>query len=117
MDKVFIEQLRVETLIGVYDWERLAPRPLLLDICMAWDNRPAAASDGLQHALDYAAVSEYALNFAQRQDFELLEAFAELLAQELMEKFGIPWLRLKVNKPGAVAQAASVGVEIERGCP
>lgn len=117
MDKVFIEQLGVETLIGVHDWEREAPRPLLLDLCMAWDNRPAAEGDNLQYALDYAAVSEYARAFAARQQFELLETFAERLAAELMQTFGIPWLRLKVSKPGAVLQAASVAVEIERGTP
>lgn len=117
MDRVFIEQLAVDTVIGVYDWERKITQRLLLDLCMAWDIRRAAASDDLQHTLDYAAVSEHILAFAQRNHFELVETFADRLAAELMQGFGIAWLRLKVTKPGAVPQAAGVGVEIERGCP
>lgn len=116
MDSVFIEQLAVDTVIGVYDWERTITQRLLLDLCMAWDIRQAAAGDELEHTLDYAAVSEHILVFAAAQSFELVETFAERLAAELMQTFAIPWLRLKITKPGAVPQARGVGVEIERGC-
>lgn len=115
MDSVFIEQLAVDTIIGVYDWERTGPQRLLLDLQMAWDICPAAAGDELRHTLDYAAVSEHVLVFAERHDFELVETFADRLAAELMQVFSIPWLRLKLTKPGAVLQARGVGVEIERG--
>lgn len=116
MDSVFIEQLAVETIIGVYDWERTMSQRLLLDLNMAWDIRQAARDDDLQHTLDYAAVSEHVMTFAGEHSFQLVETFAERLAAELMQTFGISWLRLKITKPGAVPQACGVGVEIERGC-
>ncbi len=116
MDRVFIEQLQVESLIGVYDWERNAKQSLLLDLCMAWDNQPAANSDNLSYALDYAAVCQRIEEFAAASSFALVESFAEQLAGLLMREFAIPWLRLKLTKPAAVPQARGVGVEIERGC-
>lgn len=115
MDRVFIEQLQVETLIGVYDWEREGKQKLLIDLCMAWDNRPAAAADRLDLALDYARVCQRIEQYAAQQAFELVESFAEQLAQLLRNEFGIPWLRLKITKPAAVPRARGVGVEIERG--
>ena len=87
-----------------------------LDLAFAWDNRPAAAGDDLTLALDYASVSSRIQAFAEQAQFQLVETFAERLAQVLMSEFGITWLRLKVTKPGAVAAATGVGVEIERGC-
>ncbi len=116
MDTVFIESLEVDTVIGAYDWERTIRQQLLVDVQMGWDNRPCAAEDALHLALDYAAVSEKINGFAQNSQFELVETFAEKLAAVLMAEFNIPWLRLKITKPGAVAQARGVGVEIERGC-
>ncbi|MCY1381383.1 Dihydroneopterin aldolase [compost metagenome] len=83
---------------------------------MGWDNRPAAEGDDLEKALDYAAVSQRIQAFAGEAQFLLVETFAERLVAVLMSEFGIPWVRLKLHKPGAVAAASSVGVEIERGC-
>lgn len=116
MDSVFIEGLEVDTVIGAYDWEREIRQCLRLDFDFAWDNRPAAASDDLALALDYAKVSEAVQAFASQARFELVETFAERLAARLMSEFGIRWLRLRVTKPGAVPAARGVGVEIERGC-
>jgi dihydroneopterin aldolase len=116
LDRVFIEGLEVDTVIGAYDWERDIRQCLCLDLSFAWDNRPAAAGDDLGLALDYASVSQRIQAFAQEARFELVETFAERLAAALMSDFQIPWLRLKVTKPGAVPAARGVGVEIERGC-
>jgi dihydroneopterin aldolase len=116
LDRVFIEGLEVDTVIGAYDWERGIRQCLRLDLNFAWDNRPAAAGDDLSKALDYASVSTRILDFADKAQFQLVETFAERLAEVLMSEFQIPWLRLKLTKPGAVAAAAGVGVEIERGC-
>ncbi len=116
MDKVFIDGLEVDTVIGAYDWEREIRQCLRLDLCFAWDNRPAAAGDDLALALDYASVSTRIQGFAEQARFQLVETFAERLAEVLMAEFQIPWLRLKLTKPGAVPAAAGVGVEIERGC-
>jgi dihydroneopterin aldolase len=116
LDRVFIEGLEVDTVIGAYDWERDIRQCLRLDLRFAWDNRPAAAGDDLSLALDYASVTSRIQAFAAQARFELVETFAERLAQELMDEFKITWLRLKVTKPGAVPAASGVGVEIERGC-
>lgn len=115
MDRVVIEQLQVFATIGVYDWEQRIKQKLLFDLEMAHDNRPAAGTDNLALALDYAAVAEVITEFAQSQRFALIETMAEQVAALLMKKFEIPWLRLKLSKPGAVVNAMSVGVIIERG--
>jgi dihydroneopterin aldolase len=116
LDKVFIEGLEVDTVIGVYDWERGIRQCLRLDLALGWDNRAPAANDELALALDYAAVAERVQVFAAGAQFLLVETFAERLAETLMAEFRIPWLRIRLTKPGAVPAARGVGVEIERGC-
>ncbi|MDH2374591.1 MULTISPECIES: dihydroneopterin aldolase [Cobetia] len=115
MDRVLIEALAVETVIGVYDWERTIRQRLVIDLEMATDIRPAATGDDLTHTLDYAAISARIQTYADDSQFELVETFAERLAALLREEFGIPWLRMTVRKPGAVPEAQAVGVRIERG--
>ena len=115
MDIVFIRELRAETVIGVYEWERTIRQAVVLDIEMGSDNRRAAASDGIDEALDYAAVSKRVLSFIEGSEFQLIETMAEQVAQILLEEFQVPWLRLRLCKPGAVAAAKDVGVLIERG--
>lgn len=116
LDIVFIEKIEVATVIGVYDWEKKISQCLLLDLQMAWNNQLAAENDDISKALDYAKVAETVEKFAANSRFELVETFAERLATLLMQQFGIVWIKLKVTKPGAVATAKGVGVEIERGC-
>lgn len=115
MDQVLIEALDVDTVIGVYDWERRITQTLSLDLRLATDIRPAAESDDLSRTLDYAAISRRIGAFAKENDFALVETFAERLAAVLREEFAIAWLRLTVRKPGAVPNARAVGVVIERG--
>lgn len=114
-DLVLIEGLAVETVIGVYDWEREVTQQLLIDLEMAWDNTAPAASDDVALALDYAAVSEQVHRYLQEACPQLLETAAEGLAACLQTEFGISWLRLTIRKPGAVPEARAVGVRIERG--
>ena len=115
MDTVFISGLAVETVIGVYDWEREITQRLVIDLEMAWDNRVPGGSDDVADALDYKAVSDEVAVFFREFQPQLLEAAAEQLAGRLLARFGIPWLRLRIGKPGAVPAASSVGVVIERG--
>ncbi|MDW7747903.1 dihydroneopterin aldolase [Halomonas sp.] len=115
MDLVLIEALEVDTVIGVYDWERTITQTLRLDLALGTDIRPAAAGDDIDLTLNYAAISERIAAFAGEHDVALVETFAERLAETLRVEFGIPWLRLTVRKPGAVPAAAAVGVCIERG--
>ncbi|CAH1043588.1 dihydroneopterin aldolase [Halomonas sp. TD01] len=115
MDRILIEALAVDTVIGVYDWERTIVQSLSLDLSLATDIRPAAAADDLCLTLDYAAICQRIQRFADEHQFALVETFAERLAKCLQQEFSITWLRLTVRKPGAVPQAASVGLEIIRG--
>ncbi|MGL0819204.1 bifunctional dihydroneopterin aldolase/7,8-dihydroneopterin epimerase [Vibrio vulnificus] len=115
LDKVFIEQLEVITTIGVYDWEQQIKQKLVLDIEMAHDNRPAGKNDDVADALDYAQVSEAVLNHIESGRFLLVERVAEEVAELIMTQFSVPWIRIRLAKPGAVPQARAVGVVIERG--
>lgn len=115
MDRILIEALTVETVIGVYDWERTITQSLSLDLSLATDIRPAAATDDLRLTLDYAAICQRIQQFADEHQFALVETFAERLAVSLQHEFPISWLHMRVRKPGAVPQAASVGLEITRG--
>ncbi|EQC01300.1 bifunctional dihydroneopterin aldolase/dihydroneopterin triphosphate 2'-epimerase [Photorhabdus temperata subsp. temperata M1021] len=114
MDIVFIEELAVITTIGVYDWEQTIKQKLVFDIEMGWDNKRASSSDNVEHCLDYAKVSEAIINHVENQNFALVERVAEEVADLLLNRFNSPWVRIKVSKPGAVAQARQVGVIIER---
>ena len=115
VDKVFIEGLSVDAVIGVFDWEKQVRQPLIFDLDMAWDIRVAAATDDLAHALDYGAVTEFVERFVREQHFQLLESLLERLAEALRVEFAIPWIRIKVRKPAVVPQAKAVGITIERG--
>ena len=115
MDIVFIRELRADTVIGVYDWERTIRQSVVLDLEMATDNRRAASGDRIEDALDYAALSARVLAFVEGSEFSLIETMAEQVAAIVMAEFGVPWLRLRLCKPGAVAAARDVGVLIERG--
>lgn len=114
MDKIFIEGLDVETVIGVHDWEKRAARPLRLDLRLGYDIRPAAASDRVRDALDYQAVRDAVCAFVQQERVDLLETLAERLARQLFREFPLDTLELRIHKPGAVTGVQSVGVEIER---
>jgi dihydroneopterin aldolase len=114
-DIVFIRALRLPTVIGVYGWERELRQELRLDLEMAWDTAAAGASDDVADALDYAAVSQRLQVLAAETSFKLLEAFAAEVARVVMAEFAVPWLRLRVCKPGAVTEADDLGVLIERG--
>lgn len=114
-DSVFITGLAIDTTIGVYDWERTIKQRLVLDLDMCVDISSAAATDDLTHALDYSAVSQRIISFVEASAFQLLEALAEQVAQIVMQEFSVSGLRLRVNKPGAVPEAAGVGLVIVRG--
>ena len=114
MDRVFIENLTVETVIGIFDWEREIKQAVSLDLEMDFDIRAAAASDSIADALDYKAVSKRLIGFIERSQFQLVEALAERCAAIVLEEFPVARLRLKLSKPGAVRGSSAVGVIIER---
>ena len=114
MDQVLIEGLSLETVIGVYDWERTVRQRLELDLELGTDIRPAARDDDLDRTLDYAAICQRLADYADPNAHGLVETFAERVAALLIEEFGVRQLRLTVRKPGAVAAARAVGIRIER---
>ncbi len=115
MDIVFIEDLRIDAIIGIYDWERRIRQTLSFDIEMATDIRPAAASDDIGQALDYKAVAKRVIAHVEASECRLVETLAEQVAELIRREFGVPWLRLTLHKPGAVRGSRSVGIRIERG--
>ena len=114
MDIVFIKGLRIDTVIGIYDWEKATRQPVVLDIEMGSDVRRGAATDNIGEALDYKAVSKRLKEFVGDSRFELVETLAERCAAIVLHEFSVPWIRLTLNKVGAVTDAEGVGVVIER---
>src|SRR5437868_12121704 len=115
MDAVFIDDLRIETVIGIYDWERKIKQIVAFDVEMAFDNRKPAASDKIEDTLDYKKIAKRLIAFVESSHFELVETLAERCAEIVQHEFGVAWLRLKLSKPGAVTGSKAVGVSIERG--
>lgn len=115
MDKVFIKGLHIQTTIGFFEWEKEIKQTLVIDVAMAWDTAKAAENDELAKTLDYAEISTAIETFANENPVDLIETLAERMAAFLMTQFNIPWLKLIIGKPGAVHNADTVGVEIERG--
>ena len=114
MDIVFIRDLKIETVIGIYDWERKIKQQISLDVDMATDIKKAASSDNIEDTLNYKAVAKRLINFVETSEFELVEALAEQICNIILNEFDVPWVRLTLNKPGAVSGSRSVGVRIER---
>lgn len=115
MDIVFLHGLRIETVIGIYDWEKEIKQPVVLDLEMSADVARAAATDRIEDALNYKAISKRLKQFVGEGRFELVETLAERCAEIVREEFGVRWVRLRLDKVGAVSDAVGVGVVIERG--
>jgi len=115
MDTVFVSDLRIDTIIGIYDWERKVRQTISIDLEMGADVRAAAATDAIEDTLNYKAVSKRLIAFVGDSEFQLVETLAERIADIVLGEFKVPWLRLTVHKPGAVRGSRDVGVIIERG--
>lgn len=115
MDIVYIRDLRIDTIIGIFDWERQVKQQVSLDLEMAADIRKAAETDDIQYALDYKKVSKRVISLIEESEFQLVETMAETTANVVMAEFNVPWIRLRVSKPGALRGANDVGLIIERG--
>lgn len=115
MDIVYIHELKIDTIIGIFDWERTQMQTVSLDIEMATDIAAAAATENIEKTLDYKSVSKRVSSYIEQSEFFLIETMAEKTAQLILQEFPVPWLRLRVGKPGAVTGSRDVGVIIERG--
>ena len=115
MDTIFLNDLRVETVIGIFDWERKIRQTVSIDLEMAADIRRAAASDSIDDTLDYKSVAKRLIGFVEDSDFGLVETLAERIARIVVTEFDVPRVKVTLHKPGAVRGSKDVGVVIERG--
>ena len=115
MDTVFIRDLSMDAVIGVFGWERQVRQKITINLEMATNIRKAAETDNLEYTLDYKAISQRIRVLVDENQPKLVETLIELIASTVMKEFNIPWLRISIAKPGAVRGSAAVGVTIERG--
>jgi dihydroneopterin aldolase len=115
MDKVLIEGLRVNAVIGVFEWERQIEQPVLIDLVLSVDTRAAAVSDDIHDAVNYALVAEQVAELTKSLKPKLLETLANKMAEMILNNFStVHTVRIKVKKPLAVKGAQAVGIEIIR---
>lgn len=114
MDIVFIQGLKIDCVIGIYDWERKIRQDIILDIEMGFDIKPAAKTDHIDQTLDYKAVSKRLIRFVQASEFQLVETLAERITEIILNEFGVQKVKLTLNKGEAVTGAKGVGVIIKR---
>ena len=115
MDIIFLHGLKIECVIGVWEWERKTTQSVYIDLDMGWNITKAAETDDLEYTLSYKDVAKRVTQMAQEGKFNLVETMAERIAEVVIGEFDSPWCRVKVNKKGAVSSAKDVGVLIERG--
>lgn len=115
MDIVYLRDLRIPAVIGVFEWERRVRQVIAVDLDMAFDVACAARTDALADALDYKAVAKRLIGFVEESRFQLVETLAERIAELVRHEFHVDWIRVRINKTGAVRGARDVGVIIERG--
>ncbi len=113
-DIIFLNGLEMEAIIGIFDWERRVKQSVVIDLQMQTDICAAAATDSIEDTLNYKAVAKRLLDFVNNSEFHLVETLAERVARIVVTEFGVPWVRVDLNKPGAIRGSRDVGVRIER---
>jgi dihydroneopterin aldolase len=116
-DTIFLHDLRIETVVGIWDWERKIRQTVSIDLEMGGDIRRAAESDRIEATLNYKAVAKRVQQFVAESSFQLVETLAEKIASLVLDEFEVPWIRVRVSKPGAIRGARDVGVSIRRSRP
>ena len=114
MDTIFLTELKVDTTIGIWDWERKIKQTVVIDLEMGTDIRAAVESDDIKDALNYKLVSKRVQQFVVDSSFMLVEALAGKIAELVLGEFDVPWVNVTVSKPGAIRGARNVGVRIRR---
>ncbi len=113
-DRIFLRGLEIECIIGFIDWERRVKQTIVIDLELPVDCRAASIRDEVDDTLDYKKVAKRVIAFVEASEFKLVETLAHRLAMLLLEEFGVAWIRLSVNKPGAIRGSRDVGMSIER---
>lgn len=115
MDKIFLSELKIDTIIGIWDWERRIRQTVVIDIEMSADIARAAATDNIEDTLNYKGVAKRIQEFVGASNFQLVETLAEKIAAIVRDEFDVQWVKVRVNKPGAIRGSKDVGIVIERG--
>ena len=115
MDKIFLHDLKVDTIIGIWEWERRIRQTVVINLEMSADIARAAATDSVDDTLNYKLVAKRIQAFVADSSFQLVETLAERIAAIIRDEFDVDWVRVSVHKPGAIRGSRDVGVEIERG--
>lgn len=115
MDLIYIRNLKIDCVIGAFDWERRIRQTVAIDLDLAMDAASAAHTDRLANTIDYKAISKRLIDYVGKSEFHLVETLAERVAEIVRDEFAVPWVRVRVNKRGALRNAGDVGVVIERG--
>jgi dihydroneopterin aldolase len=113
-DTIFLTDLRIETIVGIWEWERKIRQTVSIDLELGADIRRAAASDDIEDTLNYKKVAKRVQQFVGESEFQLVETMAEKVAGIILAEFDVPWVQVRVNKPGAIRGARDVGVRIRR---
>lgn len=114
MDKIFLRELRIETIIGFWEWERRIKQVVSIDLEIGTDARVAAACDGITGTLNYEQLAKRLMEFVGAAQYQMVEALATAVGEIVIREFGAPWVKVSVAKPGAIPAAREVGVVIER---
>lgn len=114
MDKIFLSQLSIECIVGIWEWERRVKQTVVIDVEMAADIRRAAATDSIDDTIDYKRVAKRLLAFVGDSQYQLVETLTEQIARVIVTEFGVTWVKVRLNKRGAIRGARDVGIEIER---
>ena len=114
MDKIILTDLKINAVIGIWDWEKRNPQAISIDLEMQTDTKKASLSDSIEDALDYKAVSKRVKQFVQANQFNLIETLAENVAKIILEEFDVQWLQIRISKPFAIRDSNNVGICIER---
>ncbi|MCP5093311.1 MAG: dihydroneopterin aldolase [Gammaproteobacteria bacterium] len=115
MDKILLNELKVETVIGIWEWERKIRQTVVIDLEMSADIAKAAETDDVEDTLNYKSVAKRVQAFVADSSFQLVETLAERIAGIIREEFDVEWVKVRVNKPGAIRGSRDVGILIERG--
>jgi dihydroneopterin aldolase len=114
MDKIFLTQLSIECIVGIWDWERRVKQTVVIDVEMAADIRRAAATDSIEDTVDYKRVAKRLIAFVGESQYQLVETLTDQIARVIVTEFGVTWVKVRLNKRGAIRGARDVGIEIER---
>jgi dihydroneopterin aldolase len=115
MDKIFLHELKIDTIIGIWEWERKIRQTVVIDLEMSADIAKAAATDAVADTLNYKSVAKRVQQFVGESSFQLVETLAERIAAIVRDEFGVAWVKVTVHKPGAIRGSRDVGIIIERG--